>query len=927
VFRRDPREEIDAELGYHVDERARDYIERGMEPSEARRAALERVGDAGRVRDECAALLVAERKSEQRRVRLSVSWLDVKLGIRMLVKYPGLSVVSVIGMAVAIAVGAGAFAFIQSVLDPSLPFEEGDRIVALQTRRADDPGITQRPVLDDFLRWRAELTSVRDLGAFRTESRTLVTEDGSTSLVRIAEMSAAGFRVARVPALVGRTLEDEDERVGSSPVAVIAYEEWQRLFEGDPDVIGRTIRLGEMAHTVVGVMPQGFRFPLNHRYWIPLRLDPAAWDRRPDRGWSSEMFGRLTDGVTLGQAKAELAVFGQRTSAQFPETHEHLRPTVVPFTHPAFDIDTGLSAIVLHAIQVGVSLLLILVAVNVAVLVYARTATRNGEIAVRTALGASRRRVLGQLFVEGLVLSTVAAAIGLATTAFTFGRVEALFQRMGGFSVPFWWSLDLTPGMIAYVAALAVLGGAIVGVVPALEATGPTVHARLQQLCSRGAGPQLGRKWTTLIVVQVAITVAILPAALYWPGAMLSLGAGDPGYAIDQFVHGRLTMERQVTPSDAIAADYERAFRARFADRALELERRLDAEPGVQVTFASSFPGSERLARIEVEGIDLAGGDPPSAGSPERTASVDGETGGGMSAELVRGRTLGVLINHVGVELFAMFDVPVVAGRGFVEADTREGSTAVIVDRNFADRIANGANVIGRRIRYVVRDGRIDPDEGRWHEIVGVIPSFPAPMLSQLFDEPDPKVYHAATPSLTGATQLIVHTRDGRAASMLTPVRDIAATVDPTLQLHDLTTARQSREVVKHAMRLMSLAILIVTGSVLLLSAAGIYAMMSFTVARRRREIGIRSALGAEPRRILGGIFARAGAQIAAGAAIGLLLATALEVALDGTVMGGRALYTVPAVIVVITAVGLLSALGPPWTRRSTDRSAEGGLA
>jgi ABC-type antimicrobial peptide transport system permease subunit len=146
---------------------------------------------------------------------------------------------------------------------------------------------------------------------------------------------------------------------------------------------------------------------------------------------------------------------------------------------------------------------------------------------------------------------------------------------------------------------------------------------------------------------------------------------------------------------------------------------------------------------------------------------------------------------------------------------------------------------------------------------------------------------------------------------MLTPVRDIAATVDPTLQLHDLTTARQSREVVKHAMRLMSLAILIVTGSVLLLSAAGIYAMMSFTVARRRREIGIRSALGAEPRRILGGIFARAGAQIAAGAAIGLLLATALEVALDGTVMGGRALYTVPAVIVVITAVGLLSALGP----------------
>jgi hypothetical protein len=361
-----------------------------MTPDEARRAALERMGDADRVREECVDLLVAERRSEERRMRLDVSWLDVELGVRMLVKYPGLSVVSVIGMAVAIAVGAGAFAFIQAVMDPSLPLEDGDRIISIQNNRTDEPGNPERRVLHDFVTWRDELESVRDLGAFRSDRRNLMTEDGSTELVRLTEMSAAGFRVARVPALMGRTLLDEDERPGGEPVVVIGQEEWQRLFDGDPGIIGTPIRLGETVHTVVGVMPAGFRFPLNHRYWTPLRLNPADWAH--GTGPTLTVFGRLADRVTLRRAQAELTTVGRRMTAQFPDTHEYLRPQIMPYTLPFFDVDSPAMAMALRGLQVVISLLLVVVAVNVAILVYARTTTRLGEIAVRTALGASRRR-------------------------------------------------------------------------------------------------------------------------------------------------------------------------------------------------------------------------------------------------------------------------------------------------------------------------------------------------------------------------------------------------------------------------------------------------------------------------------------------------------------------------------------------------------
>jgi predicted permease len=597
LFRQDPAEEVTAELDRHIEERVQHFIARGMDPEDARSAAMERFGDLDRIRAECTDMLREERSNRDRRRRLNISWLDVKLGIRMLAKYPGLSIVSVIGMAVAIAIGAGYFGFIGAMLEPSLPLEDGDRVVSIRNRDVARPGREDLEHAYDYALWRDELKSVTELGAFRIDSRNLIRADGSTDQVDVAAVTASGFRLTRVPALLGRPILDEDERDGAPPVLVMAHEEWQRRFEGDPDIIGRTVRLGETFHTIVGVMPEGFRFPLTNRYWVPLLHSPSL---EAGMGAAVNVFGRLADGFTLGRARAELATLGLRTAGAFPETHEYLRPQVLRYTWAFIGVDEPGIALAVRAIRIALGLLLVIVAVNVAILVYARTVTRTGEIAVRTAFGASRRRVVSQLFVEALVLSGTAAVIGLLLAG-TALRITEEYWHAGSFEPPFWIDLGLSTGTIVYTALLAILAGGIVGVLPALKATSDRLQSGLQRLSARGSSMQLGRVWTALIVVQVAVAVAALPTAVNIADQSFQLGTKAPAPAADELLRATVAMPRdELSPStDPVAIERER--QGRLSDRTIELIRRLEAEPGVAaVTVASAFPGVEPGRRIEV---------------------------------------------------------------------------------------------------------------------------------------------------------------------------------------------------------------------------------------------------------------------------------------------------------------------------------------
>ena len=237
---------------------------------------------------------------------------------------------------------------------------------------------------------------------------------GTIEPVQIAEITASAFTLARVPPMLGRFIVEEDEQPGARQVVVIGHDVWQSRFASDPAIVGRDIRLGNNVHTVVGVMPDGFKFPVNHSYWVPLRIDLSAFAR--GQGPAVFVFGRLARGAEITDAQAEVTIIGDRASAQFPDTHATLEPRVMPYAHPIMDIQ-GITAWWFVSVQATMSLLLVIVSVNLAILVYARTATRHGEIAVRTALGASRRRIVGQLFIESLVLSAVAAGVGSAPDA------------------------------------------------------------------------------------------------------------------------------------------------------------------------------------------------------------------------------------------------------------------------------------------------------------------------------------------------------------------------------------------------------------------------------------------------------------------------------------------------------------------------------
>ncbi|HYW10198.1 MAG TPA: ABC transporter permease, partial [Longimicrobium sp.] len=601
-----------------------------------------------------------------------ISWLDVRLGVRMLVKYPGLTLLGGVGMAVAIAIGACFFALFYSYLQPTVPLEEGERVVVIDVR--DRVANThERRILHDFAAWRRELRSVVDVGAFQNVDRNLFGPDGTAAQVRVAEMTASGFRLARIPPLLGRTLVAADEAPGGPPVVVIGHDVWRTRFASDPRAVGRTLRLGNTVHVVVGVMPQGFAFPVSHALWTPLRANPADYARRA--GPALTVFGRLAPGATLSEAGAELEAVGRRAAADFPATHERLHPRVLPYT-AAFMDGTPLWA--LHLAQLLVSMLLVVISVNVAILVYARTATRQGEIAVRTALGASRGRIVGQLFVEALVLSAVASALGLAIAALVLRQVDAILLRelahFGG--PPFWMDFGLSAGTVAYVIGLGMLAAVIVGIIPGLQATGRPLQAGLRQL-GGGTGLRMGRTWTVLIIAQVALTMTVMPAAVVSAWKSARYAGAQPSFAAASFLSAELNMDDDVP---AGAGGDPRGFDARYGERLAELARRLEAEPAVvAVTFGNSLPGQEGEGRIEVERLATPGGE----------ASRD--AGAGRS----------VRVGKVDVGYFDAFGVAVLAGRGFGAGDLGAGAVGVVASRTFARQLAGEGTAVGRRFRYL----------------------------------------------------------------------------------------------------------------------------------------------------------------------------------------------------------------------------------
>jgi putative ABC transport system permease protein len=450
-------------------------------------------------------------------------------------------------------------------------------------------------------------------------------------------------------------------------------------------------------------------------------------------------------------------------------------------------------------------------------------------------------------------------------------RVVAFVSDTG--RAPFWINPGLSVGTVLYALALATLAAVIVGVLPALRATGAQLRAAIVSLAG-GAKAQLGRTWTFFIVTQVAIAVAALPPALLWGWELVDQATRKLGFAAHEFLGARFLIEGEGDANpNAPRTDRERADSARATQ--IELVARLASQPGVVgVTIATGMPGGERTDYVEV-------------GSP--------------------GTSVQVRAGHVDAGYFDLFGVRLLAGRSFDSGDAALAAAErpVIVNRSFVAEVLGGGAVIGRRVRY-----RSQADDPRpWLEVVGVVEDFPPGYKNP--DETAARVYHLAAPGEMLSGVLMIRLRGQTPVAFMPTLHRVATSVDPTLQLIRVRPLDEMYAVRGRAMALMALAIALLTGSVVLLSAAGIHALMSFTINQRRREIGIRVALGADARRILTGVLSRASWQLALGVTIGLILALVLERWSEGEMMGGKGLVLVPVIAAFMAVVGLLAAAGP----------------
>jgi predicted permease len=877
-------DELHDELAAHLAMAEDEYVRRGHDREEARRLARVDLGGLEQLRE-------ASREAH------GLPWLDaagleMRLALRALRRSWGLTLVGGLAMTVAMAIGGGGFNVIHAVMGATLPLDEGERVVALMAWGAEQ-NRRQGVAPADLDRWRETLRLVEDVGGFRDRelpARTgPATADTPGKPVHVAEMTASGFDLARVPAAIGRVLRREDERPGAPPVVVIGHDVWRGRFFSDPRILERTIRLGDTEHQVVGVMPPGFAFPIDYSFWTPLQA--AALDRASATDLATGVlgFGRLRADAGLEAAQAELAALGLSREL-YPGRTEPPAPRMSPYPLAFVRADRGVAVGIVLLLA---GLLLLPPCANVAILVYARTVARQEEISLRYVLGASRGRIVAQLFAEVLLL-----ALGAALLAIGIIRVVGRYVQdtlLAGNRLPFWIDFQsLAPSTLALTLALALLAATVAGVGPALRATGDLAQAGLKSL-GRGNGPRLGATWTALVVAQIAFAVAVLPSA-----ASMAWGALRPGILGRDFAAGQYLVAK-ITPneSESVAAPSGTSADvpgSSFARSRGEFVRSLRREAGIDhVALSRTAPGREHWGVVRV--LPATSLTETGAAEPDATLKVALDS------------------NAVDETYFETYGIRGLAGRGFEAADFggAEGaaSTAVVISRALAAHLAaeSGApgdlgRVLGRRLRYATTAAGPAPEDGPAYEIVGVVSDLP--------DNLDARILYHPLPAATGGDlTLSVRVKGGAGdgAERLWASADRSASA---LRLSDLRTLEDVYAENERDDDLSAYALAAATVSVLLLSAAGIHALMSFTINRKRREIGIRSALGARPHRLLLDVSRQALVQVSLGAALGAGVATALAHWIPVDELGGRSVPgLIPAAALLMMGVGLVAAFGP----------------
>ena len=857
-------QDIDKEMRLHIEMETQANVERGMPPAVARRAALKSFGNFDSVRDTA---------YEVRGGGMMETLLqDIRYGARVLAKHKGFTAIAVLTLALGIGANTAIFSVVNELLLRPLPYRDAERLVMLWevSPEGRHQNTTSRA---NFWAWREQNKSFEGMAAF-SDQRLNLTGEGDPEEVSVQLATPELFSVLGVEPILGRTLIVEDSYAGSAGV-VLSHGMWQRRFGGETSVVGKPITLNGIPFTVVGVMPAGFQWHIRQRsgtgrpaeMWMVLSMPPPAGDNGTSRGRFLSVVARMKPGVSVEQADAELkaieASLGQdspRFNKGFSAEALPLRDQFVGNVRPALWILLG-----------AVGFVLLIACANVANLLLSRAAAREKEIALRTALGARRSRIVRQLLTESLLLSLLGSLFGLMVAWWGIRALVAISPRdlvnLQGVGI------NLT--VLAWTLAISLLTGIIFGLVPALEATRVDLNGTLKE-GGKGAGGQSARTRSlrsVLVVSEVALALVLLASAGLMLKSFARMRNIDTGFNTENV----LTMVLRLP-----AAKYKEDPQVvNFFRQALERTRAL---PGVRsagmVNFLPLYGGLGSSTSFTIEGRPAQ---PP-------------------------GQEPGTNVRVADASYFATMGIPLLRGRNFTDFEDAEARHVIIVSESLARRYFPGEDPLGKRITVPMSEKPVPT------EIVGIVGDV---RYDSLTDEAEPTVYFPH-PELTYEFMTLVIRTTGDPAEMAPAVRRELSAIDPDQPVSDVRTMNQVMADTVGRARFSTLLLGLFAGLATLLAAVGIFGVMNYSVALRTHEIGIRMALGAQPARVLMLVLRQGLILTLVGIGVGLAGALALTRVMSGLLYGVGATdpITFASIALILAVVSLIACYIP--ARRAT---------
>jgi putative ABC transport system permease protein len=793
---------------------------------------------------------------------------DLRYGARLMLKRPGLAAVSILTLSVGIGLTAFMFSLVKGALLTGLPFDDADRVVAL-TRVDLVQGWENMGVpLHDLEAWREQQQAFEAIGTYTTGTFNVSGPEGADRFDG-GWVSAGLFDLLRVQPVLGRNFREGEDAPGAEAVTIIGWRLWQDRFGGDPDVLGRTLRINGEEAVIVGVMDEGFAFPVSQGIWLPERRRASQYTPGAPGVPFVSVVARLLPGVSIDQANVQLSGIAARLREASPDTHENIGAAVVTISEQFIGREPRR---LLWVMLGGVFGVLLIACANVANLLLSQAALRAKEVGIRSALGASRGRILTQFLTEPLVLAVTGAVLGLGLAHLGIGVFE---RAIASTEPPFWFDFGIDGRVLLFVLGVTLLATFLSGVMPAIRAANANVNEILKD-DSRGASSFRGGRLTRAIVIgEIALSVVLLAGAGLMIRSVVNLGNAEYGFATESVLTARLGLP------EADRRYAEVSDRIRFFE---SVEARLATEPGIRAAaLTTALPGLwAAQSRIEVDGRSY---DRPSDRPLARNAVI----------------TPG---------FFDAFETSVLEGRAFGSEDRDDSLPVAIVNRSFVDRHFPDGNAIGSRIR-VGGDESGQP----WRTIVGVAPD----LNMSGAENAEPEGFYVPLAQDTGVRFMSIAARSTGPTTTLAPVfRSSVAAVDADIPLYWVRTLDDFIAAENWFYGVFG-ALFTVMGIVaLLLAAIGLYGVMSFSVSGRTREMGVRMALGAEPGDVVLLVLKQGARQLAIGLVLGLAGALAVSGLLANFLFGvnPRDPLTFGAILLVLACTGMLASWIP--ARRAT---------